>query len=122
LDEGDNLAIFIKVNVINPIDKTANASDLPIKINFEYGDGIAEASYTNVNDAGRIEALPTSIYAILASASQTNDQTKDSFLNSYSTSYSKYCSGHIDYMETKDRVITKKYTNMTNNINMDSGN
>jgi hypothetical protein len=100
----------------------ANASDFPIKINYEYGDSIAGASYTYANDAGRIEALPASIYAILAEESQTNDQTKDSFINSYSTSYSKGCSGHIDYMETKDCVITKKYTNTTNNINMDSGN
>ena len=39
LDEGDNATIFIKVNVINPIDKRANASDFPISINFEHADG-----------------------------------------------------------------------------------
>jgi plastocyanin len=121
LDEGDNATIFIKVNVINPIDKIANASDFPIKINYEYGDGIPSVSYTYANDAGRIEAVPASIYAILADPSQTSDQGKDTFLNSYTTSYSKGCSGHIDYSETKDCVITKKYTDMTNNINMTSG-
>ena len=121
LDEGDNATIFIKVNVINPIDKIANASDFPIKINYEYGDGIPSVSYTYANDAGRIEAVPASIYAILADPSQTSDQGKDTFLNSYTTSYSKGCSGHIDYSETKDCVITKKYTDMTNNINITSG-
>jgi plastocyanin len=121
LDEGDNATIFIKVNVINPIDKKANASDFPIKINYEYGDGIPSVSYTYANDAGRIEAVPASIYAILADPSQTSDQGKDTFLNSYTTSYSKGCSGHIDYSETKDCVITKKYTDMTNNINITSG-
>ena len=121
LNEGDNATIFIKVNVINPIDKIANASDFPIKINYEYGDGIPSVSYTYANDAGRIEAVPASIYAILADPSQTSDQGKDTFLNSYTTSYSKGCSGHIDYSETKDCVITKKYTDMTNNINITSG-
>ncbi|ALI35834.1 hypothetical protein NMY3_01631 [Candidatus Nitrosocosmicus oleophilus] len=121
LDEGDNATIFIKVNVINPIDKIANASDFPIKINYEYGDGIPSVSYTYANDAGRIEAVPASIYAILADPSQTSDQGKDTFLNSYTTSYSKGCSGHIDYSETQDCVITKKYTDMTNNINITSG-
>ena len=122
LDEGDNATIFIKVNVINPIDKRANASDFPISINYEHADGITGSGYTFANDAGRIEAVPATAYAILAAASQTSDQTKDSFVNSYSTSYSKGCSGQIDYMETKDCIITKKYTDMTNNINMDSGN
>lgn len=103
------------------IDKIANASDFPIKINYEYGDGIPSVSYTYANDAGRIEAVPASIYAILADPSQTSDQGKDTFLNSYTTSYSKGCSGHIDYSETKDCVITKKYTDMTNNINITSG-
>ena len=122
LDEGDNATIFIKVNVINPIDKRANASDFPISINFEHADGTTESGYTYANDAGRIEAVPATAYAILATASQTSDHTKDSFVNSYSTSYSKGCSGQIDYMETKDCIITKKYTDMTNNINIDSGN
>jgi hypothetical protein len=121
LDKGDNATIFIKVNVINPIDKKANASDFPIKINYELGDGIPSVSYTYANDAGRIEAVPASVYAILAGTSQTSDQSKDTFLNSYTTLYSKWCSGHIDYSETKDCVITKKYTDMTNKINMTSG-
>jgi plastocyanin len=110
----DNATIFIKVDVINPIDKIANASDFPILINYEYDDGSVGSAYTYANDAGRIEPVRPSTYAILAAASETSDESKDSFLNSYSTSYSKGCSGHISYTETKDCTITKKYTNTTN--------
>jgi hypothetical protein len=119
----DNATVFIKVNVVNPIDKKANASDFPLQINIQYEGTLGlSSSSTNANDAGVFIKLPPGAYGIIAPLSETGDQSKDSFLNSFSTSYSKGCSGQISYMETKDCIITKKYTNTTNNDNTGIGN
>jgi hypothetical protein len=34
-----NATIFIKINVIDPIDKKANDSDFPLQYDYEYADG-----------------------------------------------------------------------------------
>lgn len=89
LIEGYNASILIKTNVINPIDKRANASDFPIKVYYQYEDGTDVNGTIYGNDAGLIESVPATAYTILAGTSQTGNQTKDSFLDSYSTSYSR---------------------------------
>ena len=110
--DDDNATIYIKVNVINPIDRIANASNFPIQINYEDTEGVPGVSMIFANDAGMIQKLPASAYNIVAATSQTGDQSLDTFLNSYSSTYSEGCSGNISFMETKDCIITKEYSNM----------
>jgi hypothetical protein len=105
--------IFIKVNVINPIDKKANASDFTIRYDYEYGTSVGTGQAKS-NDAGVFIKISPSNYAITAPFDETGDQVKDSFLKSFTTSYSKGCSGHLLSMEIKDCTITKKYADITN--------
>ncbi|HKR72954.1 MAG TPA: hypothetical protein VJR94_02465 [Candidatus Nitrosocosmicus sp.] len=113
--DDDNATIYIKVNVINPIDRIANASNFPIQINYEDTEGVPGVSMIFASDAGMIQKLPASAYNIVAATSQTGDQSLDTFLNSYSSTYSEGCSGNISFMETKDCIITKEYSNMSLN-------
>lgn len=108
--DDDNATIYIKVNVINPIDRIANASNFPIQINYEDTEGVPGVSMIFANDAGMIQKLPASAYNIVVATSQTGDQSLDAFLNSYSSTYSEGCSGNISFMETKDCFITKEYS------------
>ncbi|HYG00494.1 MAG TPA: hypothetical protein VD815_10405 [Candidatus Saccharimonadales bacterium] len=115
--EDDNATVYIKVNVINPIDRMANTSDFPIQINYEDTQGIPGVSLIFVNEAGMIQKLPASTYNIIAGVSQTGDQSLDAFLNSYLSTYSEGCSGSVSYMETEDCIITKEYANTSLNNN-----
>ena len=108
--DDDNATIYIKVNVINPIDRIANASNFPIQINYEDTEGVPGVSMIFANDAGMIQKLPASAYNIVAATSQTGNQSLDAFLNSYSSTYSEGCSGNISFMETRDCIITKEYS------------
>ncbi len=115
--DDDNATIFVKLNIINPIDKRTNAtylsaSDFSITATSHTKDG-SGVSFGPVNDAGRIFVIPASAYSIMENTAQTGMEPRDSLLKSYSTSYSKDCSGQINYMETKDCIITKTYTNET---------
>lgn len=113
--DDDNATVYIKVNVINPIDRIANTSNFPIQINYDDIEGIPGVSMIFANEAGMIQKLPASAYNIVSAASQTGDQSLDAFLNSYSSAYSEGCSGSISFMETKDCIITKEYSNMPMN-------
>jgi len=114
-----NATIYIKVNVINPADRIANASDFPIQVNYNNTEGIPGVSMIYANDAGMIQKLPASTYNIVAPISQTGDQSKDAFLNSYISTYSEGCSGDVSFMETKDCIVTKQYSNLPlNNTTM----
>ena len=108
--DDDNATIYTKVNVINPIDRIANASNFPIQINYEDTEGVPGVSMIFANDAGMIQKLPASAYNIVAATSQTGNQSLDAFLNSYSSTYSEGCSGNISFMETRDCIITKEYS------------
>jgi len=110
--DDDNATIYIKVNVINPIDRIANASNFPIQINYNDTEGIPGVSMIFANDAGMIQKLPASAYSVVAATSQTGDQFLDAFLNSYLSTYSEGCSGNISFMETNDCTITKEYSNV----------
>ena len=107
-----NATIYIKVNVINPEDRIANASDFPIQVNYNDTEGIPGVSMIYANEAGMIQKLPASTYNVVAPPSQTGDQSKDAFLNSYISTYSKGCSGDVSFMETKDCIVTKQYSNL----------
>ncbi len=109
--DDDNATVYIKVNVINPIDRIANTSNFPIQINYDDIEGIPGVSMIFANEAGMIQKLPASAYNIVSAASQTGDQSLDALLNSYSSAYSEGCSGSISFMETKDCIITKEYSN-----------
>ena len=113
--DDDNATVYIKVNVINPIDRIANTSNFPIQINYDDIEGIPGVSMIFANEAGMIQKLPASAYNIVSAASQTGDQSLDALLNSYSSAYSEGCSGSISFMETKDCIITKEYSNMPMN-------
>lgn len=113
--DDDNATVYIKVNVINPIDRIANTSNFPIQINYDDIEGLPGVSMIFANEAGIIQKLPASAYKIVSAASQTGDQSLDAFLNSYSSAYSEGCSGSISFMETKDCIITKEYSNMPMN-------
>jgi plastocyanin len=113
--DDDNATVYIKVNVINPIDRIANTSNFPIQINYDDIEGIHGVSMIFANEAGMIQKLPASAYNIVSAASQTGDQSLDALLNSYSSAYSEGCSGSISFMETKDCIITKEYSNMPMN-------
>ncbi len=113
--DDDNATVYIKVNVINPIDRIANTSNFPIQINYDDIEGIPGVSMIFANEAGMIQKLPASAYNIVSAASQTGDQSLDALLNSYSSAYSEGCSGSISFMETKDCIITKEYSNMPKN-------
>ena len=113
--DDDNATVYIKVNVINPIDRIANTSNFPIQINYDDIEGIPGVSMIFANEAGMIQKLPASAYNIVSATSQTGDQSLDALLNSYSSAYSEGCSGSISFMETKDCIITKEYSNMPMN-------
>ena len=118
--DDDNATIFVKLNVINPIDKGTNAtylsaSDFSLSGQYQTGPGSSGTTFGPVNDAGRIFTLPASNYSIIEDTALVGMEPRDSLLQSYSTSYSKGCSGQIDYMESKDCIITKTYTNVTGN-------
>ncbi len=108
--DDDNATIYIKVNVINPIDRIANASNFPIQINYNDTEGVPGVSMIFANDAGMIQKLPASAYSVVAATSQTGDQSLDAFLNSYLSTYSEGCSGNISFMGTNDCTITKEYS------------
>jgi hypothetical protein len=116
--DDDNATIFVKLNIINPIDKRTNvtylsASDFSITGTYQTKDGTSGGLFGPVNDAGGIFVIPASDYSFMEDTAQTGMEPRDSLLKSYSTSYSKDCSGQINYMETKDCIITKTYTNET---------
>ena len=115
----DNATIYIKVNVINPVDRIAKASDFPIQVNYNNTEGLPIVSMIYANEAGMIQKLPASTYNVVAPTSQTGDQSKDAFLNSYISTYSEGCSGDVSFMETKDCIVTKEYSNLPlNNTTM----
>ena len=66
-----------------------------------------------------ITAEPREVHNFVNSQEVDNSALM-ALLKSYSTSYSEGCSGHINNMEVKDCIITKKYTNPTNNNTTDT--
>lgn len=119
VDDGDSY-VYVKMNIIDSGDKNVNASNFVIP--YQTGGSIigefGESGSETINDGGLFIRLHAGNYNITSEPQEVhyfvNSQDVGNpalmtLLKSYSTSYSEGCSGHINNMEVKDCIITKKY-------------
>lgn len=111
-----NATLYVKVNVNNTGEKTANASDFYFTINYQSEPGSAGVAVVYGSDAGVIVRLPESTYGLMSQRSETGDPEKDSFINSFGlSSYSGDCYGKIRAGESKECTVTKSISTPSNN-------
>jgi hypothetical protein len=88
-----NAALYVKVNVNNSGERTANASDFYFTINYQSEPGSSSVIATYGSDAGVIVRLPPSTFALLPQRLDTGDPAKNSLLDSFNRY--DFCNGKI---------------------------